>query len=89
MFTNQASFAHLVRGQAFTDRLQVSSVLQKTGIEVNEKGSTAFATTVVNLVNKFGGDLIFNANRPFLFLLEDETSGTLLFSGKVNNPRDL
>lgn len=82
MFTYQASFPLLVRGVAVLDRLQVSSVLQKTGIEVNEKGSTAFAATVATLVNKFGGELEFNADHPFLFMIEDETTGTLIFTGK-------
>lgn len=68
------------------DRLQVSNVLQRTGIEVNEKGSTAYAATIVSLVNKIGADIEFNANRPFLFLIEDETTSTLIFSGKVTKP---
>ncbi|XP_031618765.1 serine protease inhibitor 27A-like [Contarinia nasturtii] len=87
MFTYQASFGQLVRGTAVQDRLQVSSVLQKTGIEINEKGSTAYAATVVSLVNKFGATIEFNANRLFLFLIEDETTGTLIFSGKIMNPK--
>lgn len=86
MFTQQASFPQLVRGTAVQDRLQVSNVLQKTGIEVNEKGSTAYASTVASLVNKFGGDIEFNADRPFLFTIEDETTGTLLFTGKITRP---
>lgn len=86
MFTQQASFPQLVRGTAVQDRLQVSHVLQKTGIEINEKGSTAYAATVASLVNKFGGEIEFNADRPFLFMIEDETTGTLLFTGKVTKP---
>lgn len=86
MFTLQASFPQLVRGNVVQDRLQVSNVLQRTGIEVNEKGSTAYAATLVSLVNKFGADIEFNADRPFLFLIEDETTSTLIFSGKVTKP---
>lgn len=86
MFTSEASFPLLARGDHVKDRLQVSNVLQKTGIEVNEKGSTAFAATEISLVNKFGGDVEFIADRPFLFMIEDETTGTLLFSGKVCHP---
>lgn len=86
MFTLQASFPQLVRGNVVQDRLQVSNVLQRTGIEVNEKGSTAYAATVVSLVNKFGASLEFNADHPFLFLIEDETTSTLIFSGKITKP---
>lgn len=86
IFTLQASFPQLARGSAVQDRLQVSNVLQKTGIEINEKGSTAYAATIASLVNKFGGNVEFKADRPFLFLIEDETTGTLIFSGKVTHP---
>lgn len=71
------------------DRLQVSKVLQKAGIYANEKGSTVYAATEIQLTNKFGGDNTaqFIANRPFVFVIEDETTGTLLFTGKVTDPQ--
>lgn len=86
MFTFQASLPALARGQVVQNRLQVSNVLQKTGIEVNEKGSTVFAATQISLTNKFGGETEFVVDRPFMFMIEDETTGTLVFSGKVINP---
>lgn len=90
IFTSQASLPLLARGADAYDKLQVSKILQKTGISVNERGSTAFTATEVLLVNKFGGDTTkeFIANRPFVFLIEDESTGTLLFAGKVSNPAD-
>lgn len=88
IFTNEASLPLLARGSHVQNRLQVSKILQKAGISVNEEGSTVFAATEVVLVNKFGGDTRrdFIANRPFVFIIEDETTGTLLFAGKVTNP---
>lgn len=86
MFTFQASFPQLVRGNLVQDRLQVSNVLQKTGIEVNEEGSTAYAATIATIVNKIGVEIEFNADRPFLFFIIDETTGTLIFSGKYVRP---
>lgn len=77
----------MARGVDVANRLQVSSVYQKTGIEVNERGSSAYAATVASLVNKFGGDIEFVADHPFLFFIEDETTGTLLFTGKVMQPQ--
>lgn len=78
----------MVRGVDSFGKLQVSQVLQKAGIEVSEEGSTAFAATEVVISNKFGGGTSaeFIANRPFLFLIEDETTGTILFAGKVCDP---
>lgn len=66
----------------------MSKILQKAGIEVNEKGTLAFAATEIQLVSKFGTDETteFNANRPFLFYIKDEDSDALLFVGKVVNP---
>lgn len=90
IFTSEASLPLLARGADAHQRLQVSQVLQKAGIEVNEKGSTAFAATEVLLTNKFGGDTTreFVANRPFVFLIEDESTGSLVFAGKVVNPAE-
>lgn len=90
IFTSEASLPQLARGLDVHKRLQVSQVLQKAGIEVNEQGSTAYAATEVILTNKFGGYTTaeFVANRPFVFLIEDETTGALVFAGKVANPAE-
>lgn len=86
VFTDQASLPELSGGKNST--LEVSKILQKAGIEVNEKGTLAFAATEIQLVSKFGIDesTEFNANRPFLFYIKDEDSDALLFVGKVVNP---
>lgn len=87
VFSSQAALPQLSGGTNST--LQVSRILQKAGIEVNEKGTLAFAATEIQLVNKFGIDdspIKFEANRPFLFYIKDEDSDVLLFVGKVLNP---
>ncbi|XP_058460224.1 serine protease inhibitor 2 [Malaya genurostris] len=88
VFSQNASLPLLARGKGTRDQVRVSRVFQKAGIAVNEQGSEAYAATEIQLVNKFGGDgtQVFNANRPFLFFIEDENSGTLLFAGKVEVP---
>jgi len=88
IFTNEASLPALARGAHVAGRLQVSKVLQKAGIFANEQGSTVYVATEVSIVNRFGGDSTreFIANRPFIFLIEDETTGTMLFAGKVTDP---
>ncbi|XP_061704206.1 uncharacterized protein LOC133515652 [Cydia pomonella] len=89
-FEDTASFPGLARGQSPQNRLKISKVLQRSGIEVNELGSVAYSVTEVSLVNKFGedeysaGEVI--ANRPFLFFIEDEATRQLLFTGRVSDP---
>lgn len=87
VFSNRASLPQLSGGH--NENLQVSKILQKAGIEVNEKGTLAFAATEIQLVNKFGIDdnpIEFIAERPFLFYIKDEDSDALLFVGKVQDP---
>lgn len=88
IFQNTASLAAIARGAGLVKRLMVTDILQKAGINVDEEGSTAYAATEVSLVNKFGiPTAIFNASNPFVFYIEDENTGTVLFVGKVENPR--
>lgn len=88
IFSDEASLPLLSRGSGLEGRLKVSNIIQKSGLVVDEKGSTAFAATEVGLVNKFGDDGIreFVANRPFVFMIEDERNSAILFSGKVVDP---
>uniref|UniRef100_A0A182QSD5 Serpin domain-containing protein n=1 Tax=Anopheles farauti TaxID=69004 RepID=A0A182QSD5_9DIPT len=95
VFTSNASLPLLSSTDNFAKKddhknsLQVSKILQKAGIEINEKGTLAFAATEIQLVNKFGydGDPIeFEANRPFLFYILDEETNAILFVGKVVDP---
>lgn len=67
---------------------KVSNIIQSSGIEINEKGSTASAVTKINPIQpNSASDFEFIADRPFLFLIEDESTGTLIFSGKVTYPK--
>ncbi|XP_053959320.1 serine protease inhibitor 27A-like [Anastrepha ludens] len=89
IFTSEASLPGLARGAAVAGVLKVSNIFQKSGIDVNEKGTEAFASTVVEIDNKFGGvPLIeeFNVNQPFIFFIEEEATGNIIFAGKVLQP---
>lgn len=39
----------------------------------------------IDIGNKIG-DQEFHADHPFMFYIEDETTGTILFMGRVTNP---
>ena len=62
---------------------------QKAKIKVNEEGSEAAAVTVVGVANKSMGSetmeypkATFHANRPFVYVIRENSSGVILFVGK-------
>ena len=69
--------------------LYIGAVLHKTFIEMNEKGTEAAAATGVELM-LLGGwpppPKIFQADHPFLFLIRDNSTGSILFMGRVSSP---
>lgn len=68
--------------------LHIANVYHEALIEVSEEGTTATAATAAVMVRKTAvvRDKIFRANRPFIFILKDNPSGTILFMGKVEHP---
>jgi serpin B len=67
-----------IRGGLF-----ISQVLHKAVIEVNEEGSEAAGVTVVVMDESAAAEpLTFIADRPFLFLIAEEDTGSILFLGK-------
>ncbi|XP_021820930.1 serpin-ZX-like [Prunus avium] len=67
--------------------LYVSSIFHKSFIEVNEEGTEAAAASAG--VIKLRGLPIttdFVADHPFLFLIREELTGTVMFIGHVLNP---
>lgn len=72
------------------DRFFISEVVHKSLIEVNEKGTEAAAATAVIMmqVSAFKDeDITFNANKPFLFLIKDNQTKSILFIGSMLNPQ--
>jgi len=68
--------------------------LHKTFIEVNEEGTEAAAVTAVEIsLTSANPDsptaMFFVVDRPFIFTIEENSSGTILFMGKVNRPEYL
>jgi serpin B len=67
----------------------ISRVLHKAVIEVNEKGSEAAAATIVEMVESAmpAEEIVeFIVNRPFIFTISDDRTGSILFMGKVMEP---
>jgi serine protease inhibitor len=60
----------------------ISDVVHKTFVEVNEQGTTAAAATAVT-VGVTSAPPSFQVDRPFIVVLRERLSGTILFVGKV------
>ncbi len=63
----------------------IRTVAHKTFIAVDEYGTEAAAATGMEL--GAGEHPMFYAQRPFLFVIRDKPSGTILFLGRVLDPR--
>lgn len=65
--------------------VSISRVLHKAVIEVNEEGSEAAAVTSVEmrLTSAVIDPITFIADRPFIFIIADDETGTILFMGKL------
>ena len=69
--------------------LQVSKIKQKTFVEVNEAGTEAAAVTDIEMfVSADPGLPNFVANRPFLYLIKEKSTGTILFIGRMDEPKE-
>lgn len=70
--------------------LFVSNVLQKTKLELDEYGTKAASVTMIaaDSAGSPGEDRIKEVflNRPFAFLIYDESENRIVFIGKVTNP---
>ncbi len=68
--------------------LSISKVIHQAMIDVNEEGTEAAAVTVV-LMTKSAPmpPPVFRADHPFIFLIRDNQTGSILFMGRVMDPR--
>jgi serpin B len=68
--------------------LFISNVLHKAFVAVDEKGTEAAAATavVMTLTAVPVASPVFRADHPFVFVIKDNRSGSILFMGRVVNP---
>ena len=84
VFGSKAQF-----GGISDEELFISDVLQKTYINVNEKGTEAAAVTVAiagALSMRPPKSEIITFDRPFIYAIIKDNSNEMLFAGKVGNP---
>ena len=65
----------------------IAMMRQKAKIKVNEEGSEAAAVTVAGMIEKSAMPMeypkaTFHANRPFVYVIQEASSGVILFVGK-------
>ena len=81
----KADFSGMTGGR----ELFISAVVHKAYVHVNEEGTEAAAATGVamKLTSVAPRAVVFRADHPFLFLIRDNCSGSILFIGRMMNPK--
>jgi serpin B len=71
--------------------LYIGNVFHKAFISVDEKGTEAAAASAVEMKEKMAflnpEQITLNIDRPFIFLIQDKSTGAILFVGRVLDPR--
>ena len=69
--------------------LAITDILHKAFVAVDEKGTEAAAATavVIGETSVPDPDIIMPVDRPFILLIRDTNTGTILFMGRILDPR--
>lgn len=83
-FSSAADFS----GMNGFGNLIIDKVLHKAFVEVNEEGTEAAAATTVHILETSipKQSIVFDANHPFIFMIQHKETGTILSTGKVIDP---
>lgn len=76
-FSDAADFSGMSAGAGLT----IEFVKQKAFVDINEDGTVAGASTVTGIVPVSLRE--YDINRPFIFVIRERLSGTILFMGKI------
>lgn len=64
----------------------IAYVFHDTFIEVNEEGTEAAGATAVVMYESIPSYPTFNANQPFMYMIQQKSTGNILFMGRVCDP---
>lgn len=81
-FSSNANFSGIADG----GNLEISEVMHKTYIKVDERGTEAAAVTAVIFTNTAAHNDSFRIDHPFVFAIREKDTNAILFVGKVMNP---
>ena len=88
-----ADFGGMSKSKSPMDKLHIGLVIHKAFVDVNEKGTEAAAATVILMVGTTSMPIArpfiphFRADRPFIYLIRDNKTGSILFLGRMMNPK--
>ena len=83
-FSSAADFSKMTKKQ----KLYISNVKHTTFVDVNEEGTEAAAVTVVEMkLTSFKPGFTMKVNRPFVFAIKEKETNSILFIGKIVNPK--
>jgi serpin B len=83
-FSGAADFS----GMSDYEKLFISKIIHQAFVDVNEEGTEAAAASAVVMAKEAepAEPVTFRADHPFLFLLRDTRTGSILFLGRLSNP---
>ncbi len=82
---DEADFSGIIQDRD----LFISDAIHKAYIKVDESGTEAAAATAVVMATTSIGpsdEPVFIMNRPFIYLIRDRETGSILFAGRMMNP---
>ena len=87
-FSGSADFSGMTGHRDFA----ISEVIHKAYVDVNEEGTEAAAATAVTMRALAmrapeGPPPVFRADHPFVFMIRDNRSASILFMGRMADPR--
>ncbi len=85
----KADFSGMTLARNADEKLHIGAVVHKAFVEVNEEGTEAAAATAVGMQAESIPEPppVFRADHPFIFVIRDVRSGSILFMGRVMDPR--
>jgi len=85
----KSDFAGITGQQNSEGVLTISQIKHKAVVEVAEEGTEAAASTSVEILARSARARPeeFAVDRPFLFFIVDDSTGTVLFEGRIVDPR--
>lgn len=88
VFSDDADLSGIASGE----ELYISAVIHKAFVDVNEEGTEAAAATAVGVaataapIDKPEEPVVFRADHPFLYLIRHNSTGAILFLGRLSEP---